>query len=226
VPLIVGVLDLAPLQRFVDTYRHAVRLFTQTRYLGPGVLRVRRPDGGTREIDAYYQSGLEGEPGQGHVSARVVVSLYCPDGFWRDSAERIETRSHQAGGPYLRPYITVSSGRVLGDTDIVNPGEVDGWPVWTITGPATSVTATHRDLGEAFTLTYTLLAGQPIIIVTGGDRPTLRGPNGENLNGFLDWPGAELWPLKPGLNRVSFQVNGAATGTSIVLAYHPRYEMS
>jgi hypothetical protein len=208
---------------FVHRYRALMRAFTQTTQWGkPGVLRVARPDGTAREIEAFYETGFGGEPGENWVYANPVLTLYCPDGYWRDATPISVERRFVQGVPYLDPYPTVSSGRVLGETVIMNPGDVDAWPTWTITGPAESLVATNNSAGQSFTLTYMLGAGETATIRT--HRPMLRGPNGENIVGALDWPSAQLWPLRPGNNDVDFQVTGSGPGTSIVLEFYPRYE--
>ncbi|MFG2165512.1 phage tail family protein [Micromonospora chersina] len=207
----------------VHGWRDLARAFTQTRRLGPGRLRVMRPDGDAREIPAYYQAGFDGEPGQGHTYDTAVLSLYCEDPYWRAVAP-MSTPYGYGGTPvsYLSPYLTVSPSSVLGVTTANNPGDVEAWPQWVIVGPATGVVATNHTTGEAFTLTATLTAGQTATITT--DPPTVRGPAGQNWTGNLNWPGARLWGLQPGLNDVEFSVAGAAAGTSITLSYVPRYE--
>lgn len=211
---------------FQARYRALMRAFMLTAQRGqPGILRIDRSDGSGREIEAYCEEGWAGEPGENWLSANPVLTLLCPDGHWRATAPQVVQRAYSAGGgPFLAPYIRVSSGQVLGDTDLTNPGDVDGWPVWTITGPASAITATNYSTGAAFTLTFTLTAGQQIVIDTSSIRPTVRGPAGQNLIGNLNWPGATLWGLAPGLNRVNFAVDGAGSGTAIEMSYRPRYE--
>lgn len=212
---------------FLARYRALVRAFTLTVHRNrPGILRVWRPDGTAREIDCWYEDGLSGEPGENWVSANPAVTLLCPDGYWRDvTPQRVYHEYASAGIPYLDPYLTVSTSQVLGDVTITNRGEVAAWPRWTITGPAASITATNHTLGgAAFTITYSLAPGQTITIDTTGGRPTVRGPGGINLVGHLNWPGAELWPLAPGSNQVSYSVQGASPGTSVELVFYPRYE--
>lgn len=207
----------------VATYRRLARAFTSTRRLGPGRLRVMRPDGTAREIEAYYEGGFDGEPGRGFLDDTVVLSLFCEDPFWRASEPVSLPYSYSSGAAsYLNPYLTVSPSSVLGATTAVNEGDAEAWPEWQITGPATALTATNNTTGEAFTLTATLTAGQTATITT--DPPTVRGPAGENWTGNLSWPGAVLWGLQPGVNDVSFSVSGAAAGSSITLSYTPRYE--
>lgn len=206
----------------VAGWRTIARAFTMTRRLGPGTLRVMRPDGDAREILAYYEAGIEGEPGQGHTYDTAVLSLYCEDPFWRAVAPVSALYSNGAPVSYLDPYLTVSPSSVLGATTAVNAGDVEAWPSWTIVGPASQVQATNSTTGEAFALSATLLAGETATIST--DPPTVRGPAGQIWTKNLDWPGAVLWALQPGLNNVDLAVSGAAAGTQITLSYTPRYE--
>lgn len=210
--------------QWLQTYRALKRAFTMTVHRNQvGVLRVTRPNGAAREIEIMYESGLEGEGGNDDwLSSNPVLTLMCPEGYWRDTQPVVVPRSFQAGTSFLAPFPTVSQAQVLGDSIINNPGDVDAWPEWTITGPADLVTATNQTTGQTWTLTKTIAAGELIKITT--QRPTVRGPAGENLINGLNWPSAYLWGLVPGDNDVNFGVAGAATGTAIELVFYPRYE--
>lgn len=145
--------------------------------------------------------------------------------------------------PFLNPFMTISSSKVIsggggtegggGGTDtaggdittIVNPGDVEAWPVWTLRGPMTRMVAESVTLGSRFALTHTLLAEQTITITT--NRPTVRGPGDANLTGKIDWfnpLGTELWPLIDGSNEIRFRVDGAGAGTRVDLVFTPRFE--
>lgn len=213
--------------QWLERYRALMRAFTRTTTRRrPGTLTVWRPDGTGRCIDAWYEDGFRGEGGEDWVFSNPVLTLFCPQGFWRDVVTSTVHRDYAAaaGSPFLAPYISVSSGRLLGDTIIENRGDVEAWPLWTITGPATAVTATNTTSGQTFTITHTLTAGQQITIDTNSARPSIRGPGGLNLSGKLNWPVAELWPLDQGVNNVSFLMEAAEAGASVELTYYRRYE--
>jgi len=207
---------------FVQRWRRVMRAFTQTTQLGPGWLEIARPDGSARRVQAFYQDGFDGARGLGVLSDQVVITLLCEDPYWQDTTPTVIRRQHAVGTPYLDPYPTVSSSQVLGDTTLVNPGDVTAWPEWTITGPATGLTATLHTTGEAFTLTGTLAAGEQATIRTNPAQ--VRGPGGAVWTGNLDWPGAQLWGLPPGQHNVTFAVSSSGPGTSIELTFFPRYE--
>lgn len=209
--------------QWVQRHRQIRRAFTMTLHRGlTGVLRVERPDQSAREVDCLYQAGLEGNPGDGWLWSNDAVTLYAPDGYWR-AVEPIEvTHAYAPGLDFLSPYPQVSPGLALGESQIDNPGDVQAWPTWTLTGPLTAITATNVTSGREFTLTYALQAGEQITIET--DRPQVRGPAGQNLVTALNWPTAYLWGLEPDVNNVIFNVSGGAVGTSVTMTFHPRYE--
>lgn len=208
---------------FIERYRVLRRAFLMTAHRGePGWLTVARPDGSARKIAAFYEEGFAGESGQMHRSATPVLTLYCPEGAWVDTEAISYTRVYSPPVSFLSPFLTVSSAAVLGATTLDNTGDLPAWPVWNIAGPMTALIATNITTSQAFTLTSTLTLGQTVTITT--DRPTVRDNAGHNIVGSINWPTAQLWGLQPGLNDVNFQVTGAGAGTSITLAFNPRYE--
>jgi hypothetical protein len=210
---------------FLERWRALAQAFTQTRRLGAGTLRLMRPDGSARDIRAYYQAGFNNEPDRNWIDDTVALTLLCEDPYWRDVQALTVEREHVVSTTsFLSPYPTVGTSNVLGATTVVNPSNVEAWPDWTITGPATSITATNNTTGESFVLTPSpaLTAGQVATITT--DPPTVRGPAGAIWTGLLNWPSAVLWGLVPGPNAVTFSVAGSAAGTKIALSFRPRHE--
>ncbi|MFE9296600.1 phage tail family protein [Streptomyces niveus] len=222
--------------RFVENWRALAHAFTRTLRLGPdglrtpGVLEVARPDGTIRRIEVFYSSGWDGlgRAATGITWDSAVVTLWCEDPCWVDAVPVTVHRETGTQVDYLIPYPSVSSSQVLGETTVTNPGAVDVWPTWVITGPATGITFTRQDNGDAFTLTMAdtphgdLLAGETVTISTAPAR--VRSDTGENLISGLDWPGAVLWSLPPGETPVTFQLDGATAGSAVDLVFYPRYE--
>ncbi|MCW5252209.1 phage tail family protein [Streptomyces sp. SHP 1-2] len=225
---------------FTKTWRALATAFTRTLREGPGWLEVVRPDGSGRRIAVHYQGGWDGlgQPATGITWDKAVLTLWCEDPYWVDLQAQTVHREQGAGADFLQPYPTVSSSQVLGATTLVQPGDVEVWPTWTVTGPATSITfsATKRVRGpaglrtavEAFTLDMTatvhgaLLAGETVTIST--DPPRVRSGTDETLTNGLNWPGAVLWSIPPGSTPVTFQLAGAQPGSAVDLSYYPRYE--
>ncbi|WP_432124067.1 phage tail protein [Streptomyces sp. C10-9-1] len=101
----------------------------------------------------------------------------------------------------------------------VAPGDV------TVTGGPLPGTITLSFAGQYLgidvpevTVTPTGLTGGTVTVDTTTEGATV------NWVGALNWPGAVLWGLDPGDNPVSFQLDGAATGSAVDLSFNPRYE--
>ncbi|WP_409469057.1 phage tail protein [Streptomyces sp. HC307] len=218
--------------KFTANWRAMARAFTRTLRPteGPGTLEVARPDGTARRIDVYYSDGWDGrgQTATGITWDSAVVTLWCEDPYWVDAEPVTVHRETGTQVDYLVPFPSVSSSQVLGATTVVNPGDVDVWPAWTITGPASVITFTRGDTGDSFTLDMAdtvhgpLLAGETVTVST--DPPRVRSGTGENLVAGLNWPYAVLWSLPPGETPVTFQLDGAAAGSAVDLTFYPRYE--
>ncbi|MDK0520394.1 phage tail domain-containing protein [Streptomyces sp. ML-6] len=216
--------------RFTTNWRRLARAFTRTLRDGPGTLEITRPSGSTRRIAVYYSDGWDGrgQHATGITWDSAVVTLWCEDPYWADAVPVVVHRETGAQVDFLVPYPSLSSGQVLGASAVTNPGDVEVWPTWVITGPASVITFTREDTNESFTLDMAdtvhgpLLAGETVTVST--DPPRVRSDTGENLIGGLNWPTAVLWALPPGETPVVFQLDGAAAGSAVDLTFHPRYE--
>lgn len=213
----------------VGNWRRIVDAFEMTDQLGPGRLQVARPDGTRREILAYSQEGFDGSQGQGHTYDTAVLTLLCEDPYWRDVDETApEPWAYVATvEDFLDPYPTVSSGQTIdGGSTVFNAGEIEAWPVWTITGPMTSLLATNLTTGEEFTLTATL-ADDTETATVDTYAGTVTGPDGTtSWFGFLNQPGAVLWGLAPGENQIEFTMGGANVGSQIAMTWRNRWRTS
>lgn len=220
---------------FLTRWRSLARAFTRTVREGPGILEIARPDGTRRRIEVVYQEGMEGRTDAegGVLDDEAVLSLWCADPYWVDPTPLTEHRETGTLADYLVPYPSVSSGQVLGDTTLRNPGDVGVWPTWRITGPATGISVTNVATGESFQLDPgltahgDLVAGDEVVVST--DPPGVRGPDGEgpdgdNWTGALNWPSATLWGLPPGETPVRFQLDGAGPDSSVSVTFFARYE--
>lgn len=217
---------------YLSRWRALGRAFARTRRGGPGTLRVARPDGTVRQlVDVTYEGGFDGQVQPGWTYSTAVITLTADDPYWQDTTPTTIRRAYAGSAvPFLNPFLTVSSSQTLGATTAANPGEVEAWPTWVITGPASGVTATNNTTGESWTLDPNatgiahgdLLAGETVTLTT--NPATIRGPDGSVWTAAINWPSAVLWGLDEGDNSITFSVSGSGSGTSITLTFHARYE--
>ncbi|WP_333742704.1 phage distal tail protein [Streptomyces ardesiacus] len=192
---------------------------------GVGTLTLTEPDGATRSIGAYYTGGLEGDESLDAAGERWCINALTfgvPSPYW--TGDEV-THSFSAGSSAeFFPILPVQVGdsQVLGEVTVDNVGDDVAYPVWTIKGPATSITLTNHTTGQEIKLTRTISGTDAIVIDTRERRQTAL------LNGVTNlWPdlsdASELWPLQEGENDLNLVVAGSTSATSVTLTYQPRY---
>lgn len=193
-------------------------------------LSVAETDGYRRYLDCYYTGGAEGAEGSdlaGLTWAIYGLNFIALDNpYWYGDVVTPSpwvVPNPRTFFPLAPAVFTLSSSQVLGGTLIDNTGEVDAYPVWTLTGPASSLTL---QLGaRTFTTNTALTAGQTLTIDTDPRTQTLTDGAGANRWGDVDTTAIDLWPLPPGVNPVTVTVTGGTTSTSLSMSYVPRYLM-
>ncbi|HLH22439.1 MAG TPA: hypothetical protein VK066_07935 [Chloroflexota bacterium] len=208
-------------------YRTLLHTFDPQR--GDGKLRVQGPDGGVRELTCRYHSGLEGaevlDKDAGGTSWRkVVLVLRAWDPYWYATAPtRVDFAVGSAATPFFPFFpLRLSASTVLGDAAVSNPGDVEAWPIWTITGPGSNLVLTNVTTGAALTLVTTLGASDVVTIDTRPGQKTVSGADGSNLFGTLN-AASHFWALPRGSSSVRVELSGATGGSLVTLVYYPRY---
>jgi phage-related protein len=206
--------------------RSWLRLFDPTR--GDGRLRATAPDGAVRELTCRYTTGLEGletfEHGFGH--ARMVLVLRAHDPFWYDTAPQSQTYTTGAQPVFFSdPFFgspKLASDTILGTQTVSNGGDVEAWPVWTVHGPASSITLSNDTTGQTVDLPVTLTAAQTVVIDTRPFRKTVLRDDGTNLYGSLSNT-SSLWSLPTGDSTVTISLPGATSESYVTLVYARRW---
>ncbi len=194
---------------------------------GAGLLTVWERDGACREIEAYYSQGIEGvasddADGSGPTWFTFAAVFHASRPFWLGE-EQTRTFSLSSGGLFY-PFLplTVGNSSPGGAVQVTNSGDTASYPVWTITGPCTSLTLTNDTTRKWLRVDYALAAGDTLTIdTTDGAKYVL-------LNGTTNlWPalllGSNLWSLRGGVNNLTIAAPGASTSTSVTVRFRERY---
>jgi hypothetical protein len=138
-----------------------------------GRLRVTRPDGTAREVYCRYNRGLEGLEDAnnfGIVWQRAILTLKSTDPLWYDVVPNVLTLSSGAATSFFpgTPFRLTSSGIFSSPAPIVNDGDVEAWPIWTIQGPANNIVLRNLDTAERieFLTSFSVAAGETLVIDT------------------------------------------------------------
>jgi hypothetical protein len=222
-------LQAANNQELVALRREVVSAFLSTTPAAgvpaAGTLRVTRSDSTWREIQAVYMDGLSGadETTLSPTVDRAVLQLVCPDPWWYGDREvAAEFTDATVDRNYLSPYETISTGRTLGAVLVEVSSDAAVSPVWTITGPAQSVTVRYATAGPGWTY-GSIAAGRSVTIDV--EKYTVTDDTGASRIDNIAWPSSSLFQLNPGNNNLLVSITGGQDATSAVrLAYRPRWE--
>lgn len=238
VPWVVHSVDLANVEQLLRDY---LPRFDPVR--GDGVLRSISPDGVTRELTKVrYLSGferVESPPDQGfsdseavaHQLGTLLFRAYDPYWYGPEEQEVFDTGTVVGSffpipNPVSGSFITLVASEVYASATIVNTGDVDAQPVWTIDGPGTNIVL--RDAGSGARLQFdglTLTAGQVATIDTRDGVMTALLDDGTNLYPYLT-DSSEFWWLPRGSTNVLVELTGATADTEVTLAWRPAHLVS
>lgn len=185
-------------------------------------VRVEDPTTGTvRTVRGIYQTGLEGEFGSDYFGdwQTLGVRFDCSDPWWLGQERTQTLRLNPGSKPFLsdtEPFFPVllAESVVQGDWSITVDGDGPVWPVWEVTGPGTGLRITRGT--ERIEIDGEVRAGETLRIDTRSGRIVP-----DRWDDASD--GTELFPLRPGMNRLQVSMVGATVDTLVRLVYHERW---
>lgn len=202
--------------------------------LGPGVLRYEY-DGGALDISAVAESPPAfpiGRDARGPNFQRALITLMCPNPFWRDTAA---TKAEVAvwHGAFEFPLEIVAEGIELGFRElslianIYNPGDVAcGMEIHfkalaTVENPSLFNVNTR----ESLKLNRTMDAGEVLIITTYFANKRVESfKNGVTTNVFhyIDLESTFL-QLEPGDNLLRYDADDGLDNLEVDIYFNPQY---
>lgn len=224
IPLLVKAPDEATFASVRRTLRYALNPNR-----GAGTLQIAAADGMTRQLTCYCESGYEGDESDGNRGpghAWFPLQFRALDPYWYDANSTTQTFSPGGGSPMLHnPFlpIVLSASGISNSFTISNSGDVQCWPIWTITGPGVNPTLTNNTTGKSMALTVTLTGGQTITIDTRTGYKTVKREDGSLHYSYLSFT-SSLWPLMVGVNAIALSMTGTTSASSLQLQYKQAYE--
>lgn len=191
----------------------------------PGTLTVYSP-AGVRQITAYYAGGLELDETTGNAGPAFLgatLQFHCPDPYWTSPSIISKTLPIGVPTPFfpLLP-LHLTRGELAGSDTVINPGDADTYPRWTITGPGGPITLTNSRTGEWLTWSGTLAAGEILVIDTDPAVGTVQRSDGTSAYSQLA-AGSSFWSLGTGATAVTVDYQAATADSAITLTATPRY---
>jgi hypothetical protein len=191
---------------------------------GEGRIRVTDSGGSARDLDCRCIGGFEALDGQlGPTSAVLPLTFKAPDPYWQDATVSSGSSSQATQAAEWLPILplTLVDTNIFDAPTITVTGDVEAWPIWTLTGPFTSVTIENTTTDKSWTLTFTASSSETIIMdFTTGNKSITRVNTGNSL--LANFSGA-MWPLAAGANALSISATGADSVTLVEWEYQDRY---
>lgn len=126
-----------------------------------------------------------------------------------------------AGGGFsslLTSPLTSTAG-VSGAATCTNVGAIGAWPVITITGPCTNPTIVNSTTGLGLYLTYSLAAGDTLVIDTNPRRRSVKLNGATNRFSAVNWALSSWWGLVPGANVIQTGYQSYSNPASVSLSW-------
>lgn len=192
----------------------------------PGTLSFLFPDGERRSIDCYAIDGLAGDESNDARFAhswRLALKLFGPDAWWYGDVKTLKV-GLGAPTPFFPFFpLQLSSSVVQGSFTVdLTETDTETFPVWTITGPGSSLVLTNETTGKVIEVNAAIDSGEIMVINTQSGQQSVRLGDGTNLMEFVASDPA-LWSLIDDVNEVTASLPGATSESRIVGAYVPRY---
>ncbi|OLT12999.1 hypothetical protein BJF79_03610 [Actinomadura sp. CNU-125] len=195
----------------------------------PGRIVLARPNGRSRQIEVFCTSGIEQTDESRDAYQRdtglVLTFESGLDAMFSD-ADPIgplvfEAPPDVGGVPPLLPVVLTPSN-TLGETTIVNSGNGDAYPIWTIQGPGTP-TLSNLTTGREFSFA-TLGIGEVVTVDTRPARQSaVDGVGADRWGDLVKTSPRDLWTLVPGKNDLNLEIADAVEGSKIEMVYHRRW---
>ena len=220
-PVVIQATSQAQMDQAVDALCKA---FNPTSGL-EGVLKITRHDGVFREIKGIYMTGLEGVRSRENYYQlwfKADITLKCINPAWYNPTAKTYAYT-QSNPPNFFPILPaiLGAGQIFGDTQVVNDGSLEAWPIWSITGPGNNAIVENVTTGEKITLVVTILAGEVLVIDT---RPGVKTIKIGSQNKFGTMTASSiLWSLIAGSQTVKVTLTGATSASRVDLSFNERY---
>ena len=223
------------LSTFYDNLETMCQMFYAATTQAPGTLRYTTPNGHTRDLSCFYLDGAQGTLDTGNdgmAGMSLVFALHGADPFWYDKDPTILTFTPSGVQNFFdAPFFPLKLS-VDGQADaftIINSGDDQTWPEWTITGPginpvlANTFTAPNGvTLTKTLTLSISLGSSDVLTIKTKPGSASIKKQDGSNQFSAMDFT-SSLWPLVKGVNQCGVSISSPGSGTQIVLTYKQAY---
>ncbi|MEU6765906.1 phage tail family protein [Streptomyces sp. NPDC046853] len=201
---------------------------------GYSVLTFIEQNGEPRRLRCYYTGGMEGNEAVGASGFTWIsygIQLTAADPWFYGDTELAADWSFGSAQPFLgNPFLplkltkgTASSGTLTID----NPGDIEAWPVWQITGPLKRFRFTGPD-GTSFGIPAqtgnidALRVGRTLTVDCRPGYKTVTDDQGTIYFPLME-ANPSLWSVPPGKSTAKADLLAGSGTPSVKVTVYPRY---
>ncbi|MFD5069137.1 phage tail family protein [Streptomyces sp. NPDC058369] len=200
------------------------------------VLKFVEGDANPRYLRCYYKGGMEGSETTdeaGFTWKKYAIQFTAYDPYFYGDDVKVAEWAFGTGEAFLHTTsffpLHINAGLVVGsEIDLSNPGDVEAWPIWELTGPIRGFHFTSPD-GLSFGITApvdgsnVIPTGRTLTVDTRPGYKTLMDDLGTNYWPLLD-PSPELWQVPEGDTVATVDILPGSDNASVRLSFQPKYE--
>lgn len=200
------------------------------------VLKFVEGDAVPRYLKCFYKGGMEGSESEdqaGFTWKKFGIQLTAYDPYFYGDDVQVAQWVFGTGEAFLHEVsffpLHLNAGIVSGsEVTVNNPGDVEAWPRWELTGPIKGFTFTSPD-GESFGVTApadgtdTVAGGRTLTVDTRPGYKSLKDDLGDNYWPLLD-ASPQLWAVPEGKSTCIVDIVPGSSNASVRLTFQPRYE--
>lgn len=196
----------------------------------PGLITVAMPDGSQRTIAACLSDDDTYAPIMDPAltaTEQIGLTWIADDPFWRSATISATFQVGDGGAPADffngggAPPFNLSAGNTAADIVMSNPGELEAFPTYTVTGPATTFSVTLG--GKVVSGSIAVETGQTLQIITDPAMQVawLFNTDGTAVNVTPQLSSVNFGSIPAG---TSSRVDATISGTgSLTVSFDPRY---
>lgn len=201
------------------------------------VLKFVEGDAIPRYLRCYYKSGMEGSEAQdqaGFTWKKFGIQLTAYEPYFYSDDVQVAQWAFGGGEPFLSTTqaffpLRLNAGIISGSEVLVsNPGDVEAWPRWELTGPIKGFTFASPS-GHSFGVTApgdgsdVVAGGRTLTVDTRPGFKSLKDDQGTNYWPLLD-ASPQLWSIPEGDSTCTVDIVPGSTSAKVRLVFQPRYE--
>ncbi len=194
----------------------------------PGELMVTMPNGSFRTLECYFDNDNTYAPITDPTltfTESVGTSFIADDPWWKGATVTAAFTTVTGTVDFFNagsaPPFNLAAGNLLSGVQLNNPGDLEAWPVYTLTGPATAFSVSIN--GHVVSGSININTGETLVLDTDPSSQVafLYGSDGSTTNVTPQLTNVDFGFIPTG---TTVPTNVTVTGTGLLsIAFQPRY---